>query len=110
MFVTPRGLLRLIGAVATVRPSDDGVVYGVLHTITSMELAWLDLLEATTVGLYRRTSVRVWAQGLGVKEAHVYIVVSGSQGGQPRASYVRRILEGMQEFDLPVSPLEGRGH
>src|SRR5215208_686433 len=51
--------LKLFGALATISPEENGVVYGVLHTIPSSALRILDIWECVFIKLYQRRRVLI---------------------------------------------------
>lgn len=92
-YITDRG-------VASIRPSPDGEVHGVLARLTKEDEDVLDFREGVKVKLYRREFLSVEISNGGRVDALVY--VSNDEGvGSARTGYLERVLTGAQHHGLP---------
>ena len=80
------------------------MTYGVLWSLTEEHIDSLDIYEAVDEGMYYKDTLTVLHQGQPV-EALVYIDPV-CEHGQPRPDYLRGILHGARQFELPQDYVE----
>jgi gamma-glutamylcyclotransferase (GGCT)/AIG2-like uncharacterized protein YtfP len=88
---------------ATIVPDDDGVVHGLLWTLTGPDESALDRYEGVAQDLYTKRQLVVRAQA-GPVEAMAY-VATDSRVGVTEDEYFLRIIEGATEARLPADYL-----
>ena len=88
---------------ATIVPDDDGIVHGLLWTLTRPDESALDRYEGVAQGLYTKRQLVVRAPA-GPLEAMAYVAAE-SAPGVPGDDYFRRIVEGATEARLPADYL-----
>ena len=104
-FAAP-GIPVMEPAFATIVPSDDTEVHGVLYQLSSREFTRLGRLEAT----YHVAEVPVIGSRQGVTSARVYCVAHPKAGLKPSRRYLTALCEGARQAGLPddyVKWLEG---
>lgn len=87
--------------VATVVPSADDVVHGVLWSTTDEHIAALDGFEGLAKGNYTRETIEV-DTAEGTVDALVYLACH-HEPGPPRVGYLETVLGGARAFGLPAS-------
>lgn len=92
-YITDRG-------VASIRPSPDGQVHGVLARLTQSDETNLDHLEGVKLDLYRREFLTVEVGNGGRVDVLVY-VSNDEAFGSPRPDYLERVVAGAQHHGLP---------
>ncbi len=93
-----RGIPFLEPAFASVVPSPDSVVHGVLYTLEPDSFIKLDRVEGSP---YRLRSLRVEGIELGAVSAAVYQTRRPGPERRPSARYLKLLCEGAREHGLP---------
>jgi len=78
------------GGVATLRKKPDGVVFGLVATVTAADLDRMDRFEGVASGNYERTKVRVTLAGGGKKDAVAYVSTS-KEFNPPTREYLEAV-------------------
>ena len=89
---------------ATIEAEPGAMTYGVLWSLTEEHIDSLDIYEAVDEEMYYKDTLTVLHQGQPV-EALVYIDPV-CEHGQPRPDYLRGILHGARQFELPQDYVE----
>ncbi|MEZ4340074.1 MAG: gamma-glutamylcyclotransferase family protein [Sandaracinaceae bacterium] len=97
------GIPWLEPAFASLRADDDEVTHGVLHRLTDEDLAALDRIEG--IG-YDRVAHVVEVPGRGEIAASFYASRRSTTGRRPSRRYIRILVEGAREHDLPARWIE----
>jgi gamma-glutamylcyclotransferase len=100
--ISARGLANIV-------PSPDHIVYGVVYSIPSPQIAALDDAEGVSQGLYQRLDidvVMIYKDLNSTERKQVSIpcwtyIDRQSSNGVPNAEYIERINEGIQDAKLP---------
>jgi gamma-glutamylcyclotransferase (GGCT)/AIG2-like uncharacterized protein YtfP len=92
-YITDRG-------VASIRPSPNCEVHGVLARLTQNDETSLDHLEGVKLSLYRREFLTVEVGNGGRVDVLVY-VSNDEAFGSPRPDYLERVVAGAQHHGLP---------
>jgi gamma-glutamylcyclotransferase len=92
-------------AAANIRPAPGGIVYGILYKISDSSYRNLDRFEGAPVH-YRRIQLEVLdADGHSVP-AEAYIATKVEKGLRPAPHYLKTILDGATEHNLPAAYIE----
>jgi len=94
---------RLRHGSATIMADYPATVHGVLHVLPNRARCVLDLLEMVPLGCYRRIDVSVRLDSGEYERAQAYISNTVAPGGMPSRRYLKQILTGAKEFDLPYT-------
>jgi len=86
---------------ATVVPSAQKAVWGLLWQLTPADEAALDEYEAIAEGLYTKTWFQVWDSAGLPNEAMIY-VATNPRPGRPRTGYLEGILLAAEQLGLPT--------
>jgi cation transport regulator ChaC len=87
--------------VANVEPADGWRLWGVLYLLTAEEFDRLDQTEGVHLGAYHRVPVDVHVTAAERIQAHTYSSTLTREGRKPSARYMRLILEGARQHELP---------
>ncbi len=87
--------------VATIIEEDGAEVWGGLWQVEPEDIAALDEFEGVDHGRYARRSVTVTTEGHEPSEALTY-VDPNSTPGFPRPGYLRKVVFGAKQFELPA--------
>ncbi len=93
-------IINAIG-VATIIPTSDSVVRGVLWQISKSDEDELDIYEGISSNLYTKESCNVSVGDENV-DALVYIA-SNSEFGNPRKNYLEIIIDGIDSFNADIN-------
>jgi gamma-glutamylcyclotransferase len=92
-------------AAANIRPAPGGVVYGVLYKISESSYRNLDRFEGAPVH-YRRIQIEVLDAKSRAVSAEAYIATKVEKGLHPAPHYLKTILDGAAEHNLPADYIE----
>ncbi len=88
---------------ANLVPRPGAVAYGVLYALSPMALQTLRRLEG---GAYLDSLLHVRTCAGELVEAHAYVGAANRPEGRPSRRYLRLLIEGAREHDLPGAYLE----
>lgn len=88
-------------AAANIRPAQGSVVIGVLYKVNESAYRSLDRFEGAPIH-YRRIQVNVVDGGGQSVTADAYIATKVEKGLRPAAHYLKTILDGAAEHNLPA--------
>lgn len=89
-------------AVANLEQVPGAHTWGGLYLLAAKDFAKLDRSEGVPAGIYRHLAVQVLADGYGVVEAVTYQSSLIMPGRKPSVRYMRLLLEGAREHELPA--------
>jgi len=92
-------------AVANLEEVPGAHVWGVLYLLTADDFDKLDRSEGVPAGIYRHLDVQVRADDHGAVEAVTYQSSLIMPGRKPSVRYMRLLLEGAHEHELPAEYL-----
>mmetsp|Transcript_23427 Transcript_23427/g.93007 ORF Transcript_23427/g.93007 Transcript_23427/m.93007 type:complete len:174 (-) Transcript_23427:252-773(-) len=94
------------GAAADIRVHESGTVHGAIWSISTDQLDKLDRQEGVSVGLYYRLEIGVKTPSGDLINCYTYKVLNPQSGLVPSTLYMRVIIQGAINVQLPREYIE----